>query len=124
MIGKNIEVCEDCPFNTAFSVSLEELDKNCGEIELHKTSERHKAAIGDIKLGQSLLSGVVAHIGCDGPARADDSFHVCPHKVTVIDARNFFEGPTNSTLQLEGLGNESLKDVSDNSPAARTGQYL
>lgn len=109
-------VCENCPFNVALNVGLEEINRNCDALELHQTADRHKAAVGATKLAKELLAGVVGHMGCEGPAKVDGGYVVCPNMRTVIDARNFVEGPTGSALKLENLA--------ENSPATSTGQYL
>jgi hypothetical protein len=109
-------VCKNCPFDVSLSVGLEEINRNCNDIELHQTADRHKAAIGATKLARALLTGVVSHMGCDGPTTVDGGYIVCPNMRTVIDSRNFVEGPTNSALRLEGLA--------DKTSTTGTGQYL
>jgi hypothetical protein len=110
------KVCENCPFNVALDVGVNEIYSKCNETELHQTTDRHKAAIGATKLARALLTGVVSRMGCEGPVTVDGGYIVCPNMRTVIDARNFVEGPTGSALQLEGLA--------DKPSTTGTGQYL
>ena len=111
------DVCENCPYNAAFDIGLEAIDRNCENKELHRTDERHKAALGGAILSKELLSKLVSRIGCKGPVNVEGGYIVCPHSKTIYDARQVVEGPNqNSNLMYENLGKQSTETA--------PGQYL
>ena len=109
------EVCENCPFIVSIDVANNIVFENCQESEIHHTKDRHVAALANMKIARALITGVVERIGCDGP-NMDNAYMVCPHMRTVIDSRNFVEGPNNPSLKLE------LPRTDISKPS--TGQYI